>query len=551
MNQLIRFLSARWYLAVAALTAYIYFRVAPLQVDPHHDGVILAAAIAVADGHDILSGAFSQYGPLPAILQGSILWLFNTELLTLRYLTAVECLAIGFAIYKLSLEFTNTKLAKITAFFWLLASSVWVTQFPGSLLPWPSLISTMLVLYGLILLIRATQKNDAGRAIVAGIFLGLAGFCRIQAFAILPLILLLTIFKSRKNLRILKVSILGYIISLIAFSIYLFITKGFNDFIQQVVITPLFVYSAVGKGNNYNRFQFTLYVIESVAFAILFISTFYLLKKTKSKLNIVSIALITICMFIINLVGIWVGKSSLPIKFRVLLGEPLQNLVISPFYFSVVSTAAITVLIIFNKSEKFKELNFPELAVIVAAFGTIPQLYPQPDVMHLWWVAPIFLCSLLIQISKLTVSALNPSKILQTLFFASIILGTVASIQFIQRPWTEYKLGVLKGTFAHKEKAESLDIFRAIEKEAVVGETSFDCRDGVYAVANGVYLASDEWFVSWGFGPDVKPRVGNVRVICDMPQSYAESESFRLGMKLVSYQGNLTNKSIAILKRIE
>lgn len=548
MSQLIRFLTLKWYLVASVITAYIYFRVAPLQVDPHHDGVILAAAIAVADGHQILSGAFSQYGPLPALLQGSVLWLFNTDLLTLRYLTAVECLAIGFAIYKLSLEFTSVNLSRITAFFWLLASSVWVTQFPGSLLPWPSLISTMFVLFGMILLIRATQRVDATRAITAGVFLGLAGFCRIQAFALLPLIFLLTIIKFRRNRKILMFSLLGYLSSVLIVVIYLFITGGIDDFIQQAIITPLFVYSAVGQGNNYNRFQFALYIIEAIGFVILYFVSRHLFSKFKFKSNLVYVALITICMVGINLTGNWVAKSALPIKFRVLIGEPLQNLVISPLYFSVVSTAIMAILLIFNKSKKFQEVQFSEFVVIIAAFGTLPQLYPQPDVMHLWWVAPIFLCSLLILISKIATPAVDPAKILQTVYIACIILGTIASVLFISRPWVEYKLGVLQGTYAHEEKALSLDIFRAIEKEAIIGETSFDCRDGVYAVANGRYLASDEWFVSWGYSAEVKPRIGSVRVICDKSQRYAISESERLGMELFSYQVNASNKSIAILK---
>ena len=63
MTRLFKLLNSRWYLFLGFLTAFIYFRVAPLQVDPHHDGVILGAAVAVAEGRPIQSGAFSQYGP--------------------------------------------------------------------------------------------------------------------------------------------------------------------------------------------------------------------------------------------------------------------------------------------------------------------------------------------------------------------------------------------------------------------------------------------------------------------------------------------------------
>ena len=136
MTQLFKLLNSKRYLFLGLFTAFIYFRVAPLQVDPHHDGVILGAAVAVAEGRPIQSGAFSQYGPLPALIQGLVLWLFNTQLLTLRLMTAVQCLIIGHAIYRLARIFTHEQLSKLLSFFWLLTSCIWVTQFPGALLPW-------------------------------------------------------------------------------------------------------------------------------------------------------------------------------------------------------------------------------------------------------------------------------------------------------------------------------------------------------------------------------------------------------------------------------
>jgi hypothetical protein len=121
----------------------------------------------------------------------------------------------------------------------------------------------------------------------------------------------------------------------------------------------------------------------------------------------------------------------------------------------------------------------------------------------------------------------------------------------LERPWAEYKLGVLKGTFAMQEKARSLDIFKKIEEVAVAGDTSFDCLDGVYAVASGTYLAADQWFVNWGFaGTSENQKIGSVRIICDKSRGFAISEGSRLKMELSYYQKNEAGKSIAILEKI-
>ncbi|CAN2230750.1 hypothetical protein [Candidatus Planktophila dulcis] len=548
MSQIPKWVSSRWYLLVGILTAYIYFRVAPLQVDPHHDGVILGAAVAVAEGRPILSGAFSQYGPLPALIQGFVLWLFNTQLLTLRLMTAVQCLVIGFAIYKLTRKFAQENLSKLLSFFWLLTSCIWVTQFPGALLPWPSLLSTMLVMYGMILLIESAKKSNRGWAFAAGSLFGLAGFCRIQAFAVLPLILIVGVLQYRKESKVLISSLVGYFSSLAAMALYLLSIGSMDDFIQQGIITPLFAYSDVGQGNNYNRFQFVLYIIEAIGFACLYIFTRGVNKRNLNSFSAVSI--VTACLFAIGYLGTWVANSSIPIRYRVLIGEPLQNLLISPFYFATVASAILAALVLLRNHKGIKQFNFAEAIVIFTAFGTLPQLYPQPDIMHLWWIAPIYLCCISIVLKRLPNKfSTHSSRILNTILISCICLGAISASQFIYRPWVEYKLGVLKGTYAHEEKAKSLDIFRKIENVAIAGETSFDCPDGVYSVANGTYLAADQWFVNWGFGDEVQPKIGKIRIICDQSRDYANSESAKLTMGLFYYKSNVEGKSIAILKK--
>lgn len=548
MKRIINLINNRWYVFASLLTAYIYFRVAPLQVDPHHDGIILGAAVAVADGHPILSGAFSQYGPLPSLIQGFVLWLFNTQLLTLRLMTAIECLAIGLVLYRFATEFTTRLFSKLISFTWLLASCVWVTQFPGALLPWPSLLSTLFVLCALILLIKSEGESNTYFALLAGMLFGLAGFCRIQAFILLPLIIVLSLLKFRNKIKMLAILALGYFISVILIFMYLVITGGVADFIQQVIITPLFAYSAAGEGNNYNRFQFVLYLIETIGFVVLFFLTKYIVRRIGS--NPLRVGILTLTMASVHAFGIWIAKTSIPIRLKVLVGEPLQNLVISPFYFAAVSSAFLAAALFLKRGKDNKKVDFPQAVVILCAFGTLPQLYPQPDVMHLWWIVPIFLPCIFILLRNYQIKSTQVnSKALQTILISCMILGTISAIQFIDRPWAEYKLGVLEGTYAYEEKAQSLDIFQEIGKVAITGETSFDCPDGVYSVANGTYLAADQWFVNWGYGKKVTPEVGSTRVICDQSREYAISESTRLVMDLVYFKSNVADKSIAILKK--
>ena len=124
----------------------------------------------------------------------------------------------------------------------------------------------MLVMYGLILLVGSAKKFNSKWAFTAGTLFGLAGFCRIQAFALLPLIFVVGVLKYREQTRLLILSFMGYLSSISAMIIYLVSTGSFDDYVQQGIITPLFAYSDVGEGNNYNRFQFVLYIIEAIGF---------------------------------------------------------------------------------------------------------------------------------------------------------------------------------------------------------------------------------------------------------------------------------------------
>lgn len=546
----INLLKRNWYLFAIFFTSYIYFRVAPLRVDAHHDGIILGTAIGVADGHPILSGVFSQYGPLPGLIQGFILDLFNTQLLTLRYFTGVQCLLIGLILYKLSSEFVSIQLAKAISLFWLLASCVWSTPFQGSLLPWPSLISTLLVLLGLFNLIKSVRLSEPKIAILAGFFLGLAGFSRIQAFIILPAILIIGRIKFKESRKILKYSALGFTGTISLVLAYLISLDSLDDYWKQAIVTPLFHYSGVGSSHNYNRFYVVLYSAQAILFLILmFLAKF---GESRIKSRYLRIICLTSVISLTGYVGAKILKIDMPIRVKVLIGEPLANLVISPLFFGCVVSIFLGIFIFRKQNNQLSPAKFKDAIIIFASIATIPQLYPQADVMHLWWISPVFLIAILVLIERFPEDLKRTtSAALQTILIASIILGTISAFAFINRPKAAFNLDVLRGTYSDARTVQSLDLFKIIEVAALEGKTSFDCEDGVFSVIGGEYLAADEWFVNWGFGPNELRSPGKVRIICNQSRTYSSTESNKLGMELIYYQENKYGKSVSILENKE
>jgi hypothetical protein len=222
---------------------------------------------------------------------------------------------------------------------------------------------------------------------------------------------------------------------------------------------------------------------------------------------------------------------------RVIIGEPQEKLIVSLGYFACIAAILIPAYIIVRYKFRVPREQYQTLFIAGVGLVGVIQLYPQPDVLHLWWVAPVFFpCSLIgleLVARKVKSISIDDLTIATSTFSA---LGLILAASYIARPWAPYEIPVLKGTYTFQEKANAINQFMKIQKYIVSGKTSFDCPDGVFAVSNKEYQATDEWFVNWGMLKSDSPIVGEVRVICYRDLEYIQGESERLGMQIESYQ---------------
>jgi hypothetical protein len=528
--------------------------VAPLQVDPHHDGIILGAAIASSNGLFGPSEAFSQYGPLSPLLHGWFLEAFGNSMLNLRYFAALNALVISALLFSLIRKIADHWVALLISSTWVFTSAIWSTTFPGALLPWPSLIATALLLSGMNLLTPVFSENQYSRnqiysrLAIAGCLFGLTGFARQQTWIAAALTLILLILYYKKLTKEIYFFVSGAIVSVSMVFLWIVNLGSLNSYINQVIIWPLSAYTTLGTSNNYNRYQFASYLIQSIVFVAFLYFFGRLQSLTKNKVFPILVLVITSSLVMFN--GFWISKQdSWDASLRVVFGEPQEKLIISLSYFACL--CAIFLPFYFLAKTKFKVPKnlFQYLFVSCLGLVGVIQLYPQPDVLHLWWVSPLFLPSSLIALNLLAKKwKLIDSKNFTTVNSVFSILGIILAAMFILRSWSEYDVPVLKGTFSFEEKAQAVNRFSEVEKYIQPRQTSFDCPDGVYAVNNGKYNAADEWFVNWGMLNSENPDIGLVRVICNQDLAYAESEALRLGMKLERHiVSDYSNISFAVL----
>lgn len=524
-------------LGMFSLQAILLVLVAPLQIDPHHDGIILGSAIASADGYVGPAGAFSQYGPLPPLIHGLFLNLTDSTMLNLRFFAAINVLLISFLLHQVMLKIASNKVALTTSGAWVFTSAIWTTSFPGALLPWPSLIATALILASIDIFVKdftsvkAISKLDGMALFFAGIFLGLTGFARQQTWIAVAIgfILLLSYYRSINRKLILFA--LGVSTSLAVMFGWLVGSGSWNAYVNQVIIWPLSAYSTLGMNNNYNRYQFASYLIQSVVFAAVIYCVAKMTIRLKSSVA-TNMTLGIICLVIVML-GLWIARQSAwNATIRVIIGEPMEKLLLSFLYFSCVASIVLTVYSVM-KIRLLSPRTIKTSAIALFGMVGVIQLYPQPDVLHLWWVAPLFIPCGYLGYSWLTkkIIGANDEVFVRTLSISSIV-GILLAINFAMQPWKEYSIPVLKGTYALSPKVESINSFTGVQKYIKPGVTSFDCADGVYSVFNGKYNPPDEWFVDWGRLNSEDPEVGQIRIICNKSEEYAQSEATRLKMRI-------------------
>lgn len=535
-------------LATFSSGGLLFFFAAPLQADPHHDGVILAPAVAFSEGLPLHAGAFSQYGPLSPFISG--LWLKATDnnLISLRYFAALQAMILAIGLFLVLKKIVSENHSRALVVLWIFASGIWSTRFPGALMAWPSLLSSCILIYALYFALDAIKEKArfaTYQLALVGFLIAISGFARAQSWIIAGSVGFVLILLGKSMFKKISALCLGYVVGFIAMLGLVYLDGAISDLWLQSIYWPTQVYPALGEGNNYNRFQMVLYIVESILLiSVVLVTSWISIKFSRTTSVVFLVFVVGTSLFI----GHWIPTlDSIPIRFRVLIGEPFERILVSPFYLATLVTVA---LVVFELRKKKMHRNIQ--SILISTFGTLSviQLYPQSDVMHLWWIAPLILPSL--ALGLVVLKAYKP--IWEMTFYRTIVVfsicGSFFGLSFINGDWKAFDNQAFARTYASPEKVDSLNVYNKIGEYTVRKDSSFDCPDGLYSVINGSYNAVDQWYVNWGFPSSVAPKSGKIRFICGKTRQYAESEAKRLEWTLVEFTTSSRDPqlTLAVLK---
>lgn len=509
---------------IASLSSSLFFTFARFDPDPHHDGIQLATAIGVADGLKVHSQVFSQYGPITPWINGWWLSLTSPTLLSLRYFAALQLIGITILTYLISEKFgirRSIRIFMVSA--WLLSCPVWAYQkWFFSLWPWPSITYTLAILGALYLLIdrRSPGPQDSAWLSIAGLLIGVASFTRPNYGIVLLMVLGFFTFVLRNEVSNRQVVAFtsGFVIPILIALLRLWATDSIYPWLRQSVVGPLDGKASVA---NFDFSYFYGIYLQGWKELIGLITGLILIARFLKETVLFRALIILVAL----LVGLklftqfnalqsqtWTVQASVTDS----MADPLSAM--APIRLALISSGILIPTMFltcirrrrgqFNPKADVSPLAIPTL--LACAFAGVAQLYPLPDVYHLWWASPpiLILCGFMLNSLRRRWLFLTVA-----LFLPTYLLGTVRLREQLEVNRTTWDGGALDGMQIDN------DLFQSYYRAAMLlnqidTPAQFECRDGLWAVFEGRYMSSNPAFVSWAFGVTSTENTAPSNVLC-------------------------------------
>jgi hypothetical protein len=479
--------------------------------DPHHDGIVLTGAIAFIDGYLPNSEFFAQYGPLASVLQGIGLLIFGKSLFGLKLFTSalviITGMLVSFRVYRI--------------FGILMASAVWaIWSLTGPMgLPWPSLITTFMIVLGLGISfeIRGAALSLKPKSLILAVQILLVGaLIRIHLLVIVGFILLVLYSKRRllpkHYFRKIVVISLFTIVSLVSALVFFGIL---NSYLEQSIFWAF---------KHYATPEITMtYLSGLLWFVLIPLASFLIWKVTKLGLRrkfLISFVLVNIFSLILigSQISIKRNSQSLynPIFF---LTEFCRRMLLSWDYLSVSVFILLAGMMIFKQVRKTSEIPLPEALLIAIGTGTLAQLYPLFDPWHIWMISPIFLLIISLLVSRVSLEAGFRSALLLTSAALTLVLSVQFSSNLLNQNF-EFNSKLLRGMTSERTDSPNIDrTLIALEQlDSTETKIRFLCTDGLYAAASQHFMSEDFMYVDWGLGLSPVNESTKMIFVCNYTQ---------------------------------
>lgn len=482
------------YLFIVISELPLLLKIYSWEPDQHHDGVMFAAAVAVRDGNLPNRDVFAQYGPITPWIQGLWLRFTSPTVFNMRILSVIFIIGISLLMFRLLKRHLSVSLA-------LLSTLAWTLTGPFGL-PWSSLVTTFLAL--LIVLTTAVaikQKDEKYHHVLlafAALIFVVGTFTRIH-FALIGIAvgIFLRFKKEKTNFFLINYYETASFLLFLAFFFVFNYIGILEPYLEQCVIWAFGSYSTAPELSKSLIIDFFwIPIVGSFILSLMY----WLGYKTKS-LKFLGKYLPLLVMFIIfcsTLIGSRLTRSGEQTlrNPRILFIDASQKMLYGVGYSAITIFVIVSVIIL--KQSRYNLRVLPLEFWIAAA--SLAQLYPFFDPHHVWFVTPMLIIGLIsssahfeTKTKNIFIQGLKPLLLVVVLVLCSQFWVNASQARY------KYISPQMKGMESIWRSADEIDTtLLKLNEFSIPASVQFDCRDGLYAVANGKYLANSPMFVTWG-----------------------------------------------------
>ena len=494
-------------LFIAPTVSTLYLLIGRFGFDPHHQGIMLAAANAQANGLLPFKNYLAMYGPFVSLAQSLGVSLFGPDVISI-IIISVLVLSLGFTLLWYLVSSLYGRVAANITLALTIASTPFFRTF-YTILPWNSdfiLFFQVLLIHQIFRLIQIGQYKKAQlNEMVVAVLLAMILWSRLTV-GILTVLAILTSFLVLGMKKELKNIFIYFIVGNLLGIIYLVYTGSVNDFIFQYISFPrsIFVNTLGFNGFVLIIKLFVLYLpISLVIFVFLTDSR---RKKSKFPSSVQRVSTLVFALIEISLL-MALGKINL------LVGWQLLHWVIA-ILFLIGPVLGLLKRVIAREYVGFSLMEKKESAFICVALASLAQIFPISDPYHLWWsLVPATGVTIGWVIKGNSFSELKKVCSLGVL----IVLCIFSLFEIESRVNSDWVLAPnirpVSGLYVSSSQADTLiplfELASKFQDEAGDKTVLNMCGDGVYASIGRDQSFQSPFFISW---PGIEIELDNPRV---------------------------------------
>jgi hypothetical protein len=566
---------------LAVASSLLLWPFARLDFDRHHDGYMLAQAIAVHQGASVHADVFAQYGPVTPWVQSLALFLPIAPGLALRTFNVTFIALTVFFLADMGRKTPrNWPVSRAVGWWaaiaWIVLADLWIGI---PMLPWSSTLAALFSVATLYLFTRSLRCAEDGRprqasvaALSSGIVLGLMPFTRINvglsAVAVCLVVAALKLFAGGADRRPAMVLVFGMFLSMSIVAVVLVGTNSLKDFYYQAIEWPLtFGRDSVVKWHTASSIAliFTLRAVPALLVCIAIL--LQLRARTTQRgwsFTTSGVRVFTVLVGVI-IVG-WENLPSFSRESEVTSGKSgawtFLRYLTSPhdgyIYGFMVMSALASVLVCIFQTVKYisGDRSSRKLTAWLLLGGLslsgLTQVVPTWDPRHVWWAAPVGLL-LLFSIVR-TTSKL--SRLSGNLFALPLLAAAVMAVFSGSVYWNSERVPgpsgtIIEGMRVSQATSDQINQDTEFLRLQLYGSQSviYLAADGDLSIIDGKYRSADSYFVGWGGAPQVQTRIANGNPIV-VQKSFLGEGKIRELARSIRYEVIARNPRLVVLRPV-